>query len=249
MMTMLDVVKINKGKGMTVFDYAVLWQRAGIVEWMLTKNRRYLDATSNWGEYPIHKAAYRGFLDIIKIFIPTGAECEMLNRRSLGEEHPVLIASLGGYIEVLEYLQETCPVQFERLLRTPASSTLTWRSKIPCDTSEYTVAKAREWCGSLEPGDKGGCPGYFRYRCSTDSNIPCEFDDDCRDWGDKQATCDEFYAPPNNHEYTNSQAHLMPFENLNHHWKTCVLVCPASRRQTACGPTFDGTSYLGFNGL
>lgn len=60
--TGLEVVKLNPGKGMTVFDYAVIYERVGIASWLLSKNPEYKTVTSNWGEYPIHKAAYFGFV-------------------------------------------------------------------------------------------------------------------------------------------------------------------------------------------
>lgn len=73
------------------------------------------------------------------------------------------------------------------LIRPPSAATLTWRSQIPCDTSVYTVAKAREYCGSTENGAAGGCPGWYRWRCSNDRNKSCQFHEDCSENGDKGA--------------------------------------------------------------
>eukprot|EP00282_Hemiselmis_andersenii_P009418 CAMPEP_0114141156 /NCGR_PEP_ID=MMETSP0043_2-20121206/17762_1 /TAXON_ID=464988 /ORGANISM="Hemiselmis andersenii, Strain CCMP644" /LENGTH=67 /DNA_ID=CAMNT_0001235287 /DNA_START=206 /DNA_END=409 /DNA_ORIENTATION=- len=64
----------------------------------------------------------------------------------------------------------------------------------------------------------------------------CNHHHDCQR-GDKSATCLE---PPLREE--------MPLSDLISHWQSCVAVCPAARRQSACGPSFDGSSYDGFSG-
>jgi len=290
----MQAVADNPKLGLTVLDYAVLWDRSDMVRFLLSRQSGLLTAESNWGERPIHKAAFQGHTDVVRLLVkvpwslfsasfscfprlfhvfriffmfsasfscfprlfapprlvsragpgvraadlaplphpPQGpADCQIVEATSMGLETPVLLASVGGHITTLEYLRATCPAQFAQQAAQPASTELAWQSQNPCDIAVYSISKAREWCG-----DEIGCPGYYRWRCSNDRMKECNHHHDCQR-GDKSATCLE---PPLREE--------MPLSDLISHWQSCVAVCPAARRQSACGPSFDGSSYDGFSG-
>jgi len=227
----MQAVADNPKLGLTVLDYAVLWDRSDMVRFLLSRQSGLLTAESNWGERPIHKAAFQGHTDVVRLLVKGPADCQIVEATSMGLETPVLLASVGGHITTLEYLRATCPAQFAQQAAQPASTELAWQSQNPCDIAVYSISKAREWCG-----DEIGCPGYYRWRCSNDRMKECNHHHDCQR-GDKSATCLE---PPLREE--------MPLSDLISHWQSCVAVCPAARRQSACGPSFDGSSYDGFSG-
>jgi len=227
----MSAVADNPKLGLTVLDYAVLWDRAAIVRFLVSRQPGLVTAESNWGERPIHKAGFMGHVDVAKELIKSAADCGLLEAQAMGLETPVMLASLGGHIEILEYFKATCPGQFNSLIVQSASTELAWQSQNPCDLATYSISKAREWCG-----DDYGCPGYYRWRCSNDHMKPCIYKEDCMR-GDEEGTCDE-----------SPQRDGMPFDDLNHWWQTCVVICPAPRRVTACGASFDGSSYDGFSG-
>jgi len=226
----LALVRDEPKGGLTNLDYAVMFNRSDIVNFLLSQQPGLLTAESNWGERPIHKAGYMGHAEVAKVLLKGPGDCGLLETLSLADESAVLLAAMGGHIKILEYFRATCPAQFTALSVQPA--TIAWQAQNPCDLITYSITKAREWCG-----DEMGCPGYYRWTCSNDRMQSCLYQEDCQR-GDKTATCDE---PP-----TKDQ---LPFSELVHHWKSCVIVCPPARRLTACGPSFDGSTYDGFNGL
>ena len=60
-------------RGMTVLDYAVLRNHAGIVQMILSVDRTARYWRSNWCETPLHKAAQLGHDGIVKIFLDMDA--------------------------------------------------------------------------------------------------------------------------------------------------------------------------------